>query len=351
MRNLRQILASSATAFLVASCSETPLAGGSGSEAGNALKVAAFRSDGTPVVGARIEIRPSGSESTASAFFDTTGSDGSVTLAVGTGSWSIVVRKGDLAYWATSGGSGLVQDTLRPTTSLSGIVEGGAGSRIHAIGMGMDAGCDSSGYFQLEDLPSGDLPLAFSGAKLFARSAVDLLPGIRALALVVSDSIPAQMENLPSDSLIPWSNRKAPATVPRTALGDSGNFSVAVRLQRMDSTSTVWAISWTDSASRGIRIGWRGADTFLLDLDGKTYRVAGIPLTTGIKQIGLSWNGHRISVLMGRDSVVSLTSSSFDRRSAWKTPTFGDAGIAKVEWVAFKRGTLIDDWLGRLSNM
>ncbi|MEK7393071.1 MAG: hypothetical protein AAB214_10945, partial [Fibrobacterota bacterium] len=79
--------------------------------------------------------------------------------------------------------------------------------------------------------------------------------------------------------------------------------------------------------------------------------IAGVPLSTGTEQIGLSWDGHRISVLLGRDSIVALTSRTFDRRSTWKTPEFGSAGASKVECVAFKRDNLVDDWLRRLSGM
>jgi hypothetical protein len=142
-----------------------------------------------------------------------------------------------------------------------------------------------------------------------------------------------------------------PASLARAALGDSGRFSVAVRLRRSDSATPVWVISWMDSASNGIRIGWRGTDTFVMDIDGKNYQIAGIPLTTGTEQVGLSWDGHRISVLLGRDSVLSLTSSSVDRRETWSHPQFGTIGTATVEWVAFKRGLLVDDWLRRLSDM
>ncbi|MEK7394562.1 MAG: hypothetical protein AAB214_18545, partial [Fibrobacterota bacterium] len=114
-------------AILLASCAETQVAGGSGSEAGNALKVAAVAPDGTPVTGARIEIRPAESSSSVSTFSDTTGSDGSAVLKIPNGTWSVLVRKGDLAYWRLSDGSSPVGDTLRPTTRLSGIVDGGSG--------------------------------------------------------------------------------------------------------------------------------------------------------------------------------------------------------------------------------
>jgi len=336
--------------WLLASCNDTLVAGGSGTEAGNAITVVALAPDGKPLAGARVEIRPSVSTDTA-AYRGTTGSDGSATLKIPVGTWSVLVRKDALAYRTFSVNSRTVSDTLRPTTAISGIVEGGAGNRIAALGLGESSICDANGYFRFEDLPPGALPLTISGTNRTVNSDVNLLPGTSALTLVDTGSLPTHLTTLPSDSLVPWSNRAAPATLPRPALGDSGNFSVAVRLRREDSTKAMWAIEWTDSASRGIRIGWHGRDTMALSLDGKTYDIAGIPLGSGTQQVGLSWDGHRISVLLGQDSIATLTSSTFDQRSTWKTPVFGSMGTSKVEWVAFKRGNLVYDWLRRLSQM
>ena len=98
-------------------------------------------------------------------------------------------------------------------------------------------------------------------------------------------------------------------------------------------------------------MGWRGADSFIVELDGKRDTIVGIPLDTGSQQVGLSWDGHRIVILQGSDSVYAKTNSNFDRRATWTPPQFGLEGISRVDWVAFKRGILLEDWLQKLSRM
>ncbi|MBK9579083.1 MAG: hypothetical protein IPO40_18605 [Fibrobacteres bacterium] len=351
MRLLSRILSCLVSAWFLASCSESAVAGGSGTEAGNGLKVAALGPDGTPVVGARIEVRAARSESAQPLVLDSTGADGVASLQVPEGAWAVLVRKGDLAFWTLSNGTGRITDTLRPTAQLSGIVEGGEGTKVSALGLGDTTRCDAEGYFQLENLPSGQIPLGFQAVGNLVTSSLDLEPGSRSIALAKADSIPRHIASLASDSLIPWSLRSAPATLPREALGDSGHFSVAVRLHRQSLATPVWAISWMASRNQGLRVGWRGADTFILGVDGRQDSVVGIPLDTGAQQLGLSWDGHRMIIRLGSDTVVTRTYSNFDRRTGWPAPLFGSEGVSRVDWVAFKRGKLMEEWLVRLSQM
>lgn len=346
LRNLFPLFIS----LLVAACGN-PDAGGSGSEAGNALWVRALSSSGGFVAEAQVEIRRSDSPTRSASYRGTTGPDGTARLSVPDGTWSVVVRKDGLAFQSTTTGGGIVSDTLRPVSRLAGIVDACDGHILSIPGIGSSSRCDLDGFFQFDALPSGDLPLVVEGPGILARSLVKIRPGTNALVLASITTIPAVWTSLPSDSLIPWPSSRLPASIPRQALGDSGSFSIAVRLRRQDTSSAMWAISWTDGLAKGIRIGWRGSDTMLLDLDGKPYSVAGIPLTTGVEQIGLSWDGHRIAILLGDDSVATLTSSTFDQRSTWSDPEFASAGVSKLDWIAFKRGTLVDDWLRRLSRM
>jgi hypothetical protein len=351
MRLLSRILSCLVSAGLLASCTDSSVAGGSGTEAGNGLKVAALGPDGTPVVGARIEVRAARSESAQPLLVGSTGADGVASLQLPEGAWAILVRKGVLAFWTLSNGTGQITDTLRPTAQLSGIVQGGEGTKISALGLGDTTRCDAEGFFQLENLPSGQIPLGFQASGNFVTSSLDLEPGSSSIALADVDSIPQRIASLASDSLVPWSHRVSPAILPREALGDSGQFSVAVRLHRQDLVAPVWAISWMSDRNQGIRVGWRGADTFLVEVNGTRDIIVGIPLDTGAQQVGLSWDGHRIVILHGSDSVYAKTNSNFDRRVDWPAPRFGSEGVPQVDWVAFKRGILVKDWLLRLSRM
>lgn len=340
----------------LASCGESQTTGGSGSEAGNAVTVLALSPTGQPVADALVEIRPASSTSEVPLFALRTSGDGIARSTLPDGGWAVVVRKEGLAYRNsiilsdTALRQDTVSDTLRPTTRLAGILSGCRERTLAAIGGGGRTVCDRNGFFQIESLPSGELPLAIVEASL-PRFFVRLEPGVNSLTLEESESLPSNLAILPSDSLIPWSTSRLPASLPKPALPDSGSFSIAVRFRRIHIDTALWAIEWHDGTSSGIRIGWRGRDTMLAKLNGRTYRTVGIPLDTGIQQIGLSWDGHRIAILRGEDSVFTLTSNSFDRRAAWNGPIMASSGISRLDWIAFKRGKLVEDWLRRLSRM
>ncbi|HOX52464.1 MAG TPA: hypothetical protein PKY05_13315, partial [Fibrobacteria bacterium] len=148
-----------------------------------------------------------------------------------------------------------------------------------------------------------------------------------------------------------WASQSIPANLPALALGDTGSFSVAVRLRRTDSTQPMTALHWGDSSGNGIQIGWKGCDTFVLRVDRIPYRVTGFALSTDLEQVGLSWDGHRLAVLRGTDSVITLTTEALADRTGWRDPLFGTAGIAQVQWIAFHRGNTFQDWLRRLAKL
>lgn len=86
----------------------------------------------------------------------------------------------------------------------------------------------------------------------------------------------------------------------------------------------------------------------LLRLDGIPYRVAGFRLSTTWEQVGVSWDGHRLAVVLGADSVMAITSTAPADRSGWGAPGFGIAGTAHIQWIVIQRGGGIGDWLRKL---
>ncbi len=332
----------------------SPTSGGSGTDAGNAVTVSALSPTGQALAGARVEIWPADSNATWNAatpsFLATTGTDGQAHLRVPSGSWSVVVRKDGNAYWRLLDSSNRVSDTLRPTARLAGIWHGAEGQILSALGMGSQTRCGPGGFFQFDSLPWGDLSLRLTGLAIL-RTLVTVDPGTQSMVLVKSDSVPAKLESLPADSLLPWAPKPVPAALPSSALGDTGAFSMAVRLQRTDTTQPVWAISWTDGDSSGVRVGWQGSDTVNLEVNGRPHRIRGIPLTQNSQQVGLSWNGRLIIVYLGSDTLLTLTSTAPVNRHTWKAPLLASQGVSKVEWIAFKRGLFTGDWLVRLSRL
>ena len=332
--------------LLLAGCDTSGrVAGGAGSEAGNALSVLVRDSTGAPVASARVQLRPAGADDPLPAFEALTGADGRASFRAASGAWSILVRKGDLAAWSVSAASDTLRiDTLGATSRVAGFLAGRGSQVVSFPGLGLLAPCDGDGFFQVSGLPAGILPVRVGAS---AVSDVHVEAGVPALVLGGGASAP--WPSLPADSLVPWASRPLPASLPGAALGDTGSFSVAVSLRRTDSVTMVRAIDWSDGAGNGIQVDWKGRDTMVLRVDGVPYRVSGFLLDTGWKQLGLSWDGRRLAVVRGADSVLSLTSGSLSDRTGWEPPRFGSAGASGVRWIAFQRGGRISDWLRRLS--
>lgn len=330
-------------------CDGSSQAGTAGSEAGNAIVLEIRDGTGAPVGSARVQLRPMGSEDASASIEGSTGTDGRIRLDLPPGNWSALSRKGDLASWSILDPfDTLVIDTLRPTAIVSGHLEGAGGARIALPGLGVAVTCDGDGYFQIPSLPSGLLPVVV-GTSAAPVSHIQVEAGVDALVLDEGAGLPSVWPTLPADSLVPWASLPTPGMLPRAALGDTGMFSVAIRLRRTDSVTRLVAVDWTDDSGNGVQIGWRGRDTMVLRLDGIPYRVSGFALSPGWEQVGLSWDGHRLAVVRGTDSVLTLTTTSPTDRSSWGEPRFGSIGTSRIQWIAFQRGGEIDHWLRRLA--
>lgn len=344
----RRILAALAAVTLWSGCTDESVSGGSGSDAGNALEVVAIAPGGGVVPGARVELRPEGSSAVHPTYVDTTDVDGRVMMRPGGGRWAVLVVREHLAFRAVASGAGAILDTLRPTARLSGLVDGGAGAIVTLTGIGIGAVCDSSGYFELDGLPSGASPVLLAAGTSAFGTGLELPPGVRSLALFDTKALPPQVSSLPADSLIPWGGRPLPAGLPTWILGDTGAFAIAVRLRRLDTALPLVALDWGGSDSTGIRIGWHGLDTLVLDLAGRRHRIVGIPFPLGEQQVGLAGEGRRLSVLLGRDTVASLSTGVLEARPTWTSLAVGVAGAQRVDWIAFQRRVMTADWLRRL---
>lgn len=321
-----------------------------GSDAGNALSIVTFARSGDSVDRAGVEIWNADSVSTSPSYRAVTGADGRAEIRISDGHWSVVVRRGGLAFRQEIRNGGLVQDTLRPVSRLAGILDGGSGQIVSAIGVGVSARCDEHGFFQLDSLPAGKLALVFAAKNRWVRSAVGVEPGVDAMVLSKADAVPDSLSSLPADSLVAWSPTDPPLALPRHALGDFDAFAVALRFARKDSLSQVIAFSWTDGDSRGVKVGWRGVDTLLLTVDGRTAVIAGVPLGMGAQQLGLSWNGATLAIYLGQSLLLSFPYSSPEQRFDWTAPVLGEQGVRRIDWVAFQRNELTQEWIESLSG-
>ncbi len=326
-------------------------AGGSGSEAGNSLHVTARLASGAPASGARVEIWRPDSVTQRPSYQAMTNAQGEAEVRVADGEWSVVVRQEGLAFRKVVQDSGRLQDTLRPMASLAGIVSGGAGQIVSIPGVGRRAVCDTHGYFRVDSLPSGSLPVEVGSESQKARSVVSLTSGSQGMVLARRDSIPSLWPSLRADSLIAWAPNPPPAILPRGGLGEFEDFAVAVRFRRLDTTTPVQVLSWTDGGSRGVKIGWRGSEAMLLTVDGRTMVAMGVPLDTGSQQLGMSWDARTLRVYLGADLLLEYAYATADVRSDWSAPVFGAQGIERIDWIAFQRGLLTKDWLIKLSAL
>lgn len=344
-------------AFLVvAGCDSSPVAqGGSGTESGNALTVMARNLDGTALSDAKVEIWPDsqipGDSGTAPSYSSSTNSLGTATFALPNGTWSVVVRKGRLAGWKTSRETGTISDTLEPMSRLTGIIHGGAGYRVSLVGMGKTAICDSSGWFVLDSLPSGTLPLAIAGAGKTVRTAISMDSGSGSMALLSVDSIPSILADLLAGTLVSPSSAGVATTFPHSTLGDTGAFAVAFQIRRADSLGTSRLFSWSTSDSSKLLLEWLGPDTMDLQVNGTSDTIVGLALGTSTRQVGLVWTGSKLQVYFEGGLVTALTSTVPADRSLWTDPIVGDSTIAKIDWIATEKGRVSSDWFSALSGM
>lgn len=327
------------------------LAGGSGSEAGNSLHVSARLAAGGPATGARVEVWRTDSVTQSPSYQALMNAAGEADVRVAVGEWSVVVRKDGLAFRQVVRDSGRIHDTLRPVSSLAGIVSGGSGQIVSIPGVGRRVVCDPHGYFQLDSLPSGSLPMVVGTGPRKVGSVVTLASGAQEMVLARRDSIPATWPSLRTDSLIAWAPISPPAILPRGALGDFEDFAVAVRFRRLDTATPVQVVSWTDGGSRGVKIGWRGSETMLLTVDGRTLVAMGVPLDTGIQQLGMSWDARTLRVYLGADLLLEYAYATAEVRSDWTAPVFGAQGLERIDWISFQRGALTKEWLIRLAAL
>jgi len=331
----------------------SPVAGGSGTEAENALTVTARAQGGAAVAGALVEVWPASqvpaAGGTSPTLRDTTDSQGRSVLTLPDGNWSVLVRKGSYAFRGLASRTGSLQDTLRPMARLVGMLTGGAGKRVSLVGLGATVVCGSDGSFALDSLPSGAVTLAVEGSA--AQGSLVLAPGANQLTLGNAASLPVRLETVVSDSLVVPQTATGPLVLAHAVLRDTGAFAVALRYARTDTTGTATLFDWTDGASSGVRLGWAGADTLVLEVDGKSRKIAGIALDTGIQQMGLAWTGSAWEVWLAGDLVVSLTSSSGSDRKAWTDPVLAGAGVSRLAWLAVRAAAVPSGWFATLAGM
>jgi hypothetical protein len=340
-------------ALALAGCGASEdVAGGSGTEAENALTVSARSQDGAAVAGAQVSAWPAGQVAalggTAPTAHGITDAAGEARLILPAGEWSVLVRNGGTAYWRLCTGSGRIQDTLRPMANLTGTVVGGAGSLASLAGLGATVACDSVGNFHFDSLPSGALSLVVQQAGKRIATLVRLAPGASVQTTVPRDTIVP----LASDTLVPTVGTSATISFASTRLGDSGNFAVAMRVQRIAVTDTAWVFSWGDGVTKGVRLGWVGSDTMLLAVQGRSLiAIQGIPLGLTSELVGLSWRDGALEVYLGTDLVTSLTTTVPTDRSQWGSfPIVGEKGISVVTGLFTKNGELSPDWFAFLTT-
>lgn len=323
-------------------CGEDPVAGGSGTDAGNALTVTARAQDGSAVAGAQVEVWPAdevpAAQGNPPTWSGTTDGQGTARAVVGSGRWSVLVRTGAGAFRKVLASGESASDTLRSYAVLTGFVKDAAGGRLALAGLGRSVPCDSTGFFRADSLPSGALAwVAYGKTSSLAGSAV-LLPGktvVRdtAATTVVVDTL----VNAVSGTLV----------IGKARLGDTGAFAVAMQGGRSDTLGGAWLFSWTSPSGKGIRVGMAGPDTLVLELDGTARKIAGFPLATAPLRLGLRWSGSAWQVWLDGELALDLTSASGTDRSAWTDPVLGELGMARIDWAAFEKGAVPDAWFGQ----
>ena len=329
------------------------LAGGSGTETGNALTVLARTASGTPAAGAIVEAWPAeqipAAQGTIPTSRDTTDATGTAKLELSAGSWSVLVHQGATAFRLRTQAEGEVIDTLRSMARLSGTIQGGGGARIALVGLGRSVLCDSNGLFLLDSLPSGPLSLAVVRSGISLASEVTLPAGGASSVLIQDAAIKGDtvVATYTRDSL---ASTPLPYSLSKASLGDTGIFAMAVRLTRSPTADTAWMLSWTGSSTSGVRLGWFGTDTLALDIDGTLHKIAGIAFGNAPRTVSFVWTGSRLEAYLDTGRVVSLTTTSPANRASWSAPVIGVRGISVAAWVATRRGVLPDGWFAELDR-
>ncbi|MEN9355435.1 MAG: hypothetical protein RL318_2760 [Fibrobacterota bacterium] len=330
--------------LLFLSCSDgvNSVAGGSGTGAGNALTVTARAADGATVAGAIVELWPAGQvppdQGSAPAMSGTTAPDGTISFAVDTGAWSILVRRADAAFHLVSRGGASVSGTLRAISSLTGFVAGAEGGRVALPGLGRSVRCDSTGFFRLDSLPSGTLDwiaVGIGGTTVAGSST--LLPGQTMVASASGGAIAV-------DTLL----RGIPVGTgfARGLPGDTGAFALAMQVRPSDTASTSWFLEWTSGTGRGVRLGLAAPDTLMLELDSTTYMAAGYRLGEGPSRVGLRWTGSGWEVWIdGKQAIKAAMATGTDRRT-WTEPVLGGRGTKAIDWLVLRKGLVPDAWFG-----
>jgi hypothetical protein len=275
---------------------------------------------------------------TAPSYTATTDSSGRAVVPVAEGNWSVLVSKEGKTFWTEADEDDSVQDTLRTASRLSGIVRGGSGDLVSLVGLGTAISCDSGGYFQLDSLPKGDLTLSVSESDTVEQTLVDMDSGASTMVLAVSHSIPRKLADLSIDTLLPLSTASLPASAPLfLAVGDTGAFSIALRLWRSDTNKTASVLAWGLDQDVGVALSWKGPRTLSLVVDGVETLVSGVQLGTGKQTVGLAWTGSELDVYLNGTMVASSTSTSLSFRAGWSDPTLGEQGISEIDWLATSR--------------
>jgi hypothetical protein len=329
------------------------VAGGSGTDAGNALEVVALEPTGAPAARAMVEVWPEDlvptSESALPVATGTTGTDGTTRLQLPPGRWSIVVRKGGTAWRRVVAVGNTARDTLRPMASLEGEVLSGGGLLVAVQGLGRAVRCDPSGRFAFDSLPSGRHILVVRSTKGDITKAVQLAPSETALTILPSDTLRLD----PRDTLetsMPTST--LPLAPPSTRLGSSGPFAAAARLRRTSTGDSATIFSWSSTGDEGLRLGWKGLDTLRLEVPGRSpIEIAGIPLDTGSHLLGIGWTSGILGIWLDAELVLSLSTQSVSDRSGWSsTFAWGSNGVTSVEGIFHKTGEVPSDWFLQLSR-
>lgn len=329
------------------------LAGGSGTETGNALTVLARTTSGSPAVGAAVEAWPEeqipAAQGTLSTSRDTTDATGTAKLELSAGSWSVLVRQGATAFQLRSQAEGEIIDTLRPMAHLSGTIQGGGGARIALVGLGRSVLCDSNGVFRLDSLPPGTLTLAVLRSGSAVTSEVTL-PAGGASSILIQDATTKEDSVVATYTRDSLASNALPYSLTKASLGDTGAFALAARLTRDPAADTAWMLSWTESPSSGVRLGWLGTDTLALEVNGTLRKVAGIAFGSVPRTVGLVWTGSHLEAYLDTGRVVSLATTSLIERTSWSAPVIGARGISAAAWVATRQGALPDGWFAEIDR-
>lgn len=348
-------LATFAVCLVLWACGGDPgsVAGGSGTDAGNALDVVALEPTGAPASRALVEVWPEEfvptSESALPVATSTTGTDGTTRLQLLPGRWSILVRKGGTAWRRVVAVGDTARDTLRPMASLEGEVLGGGGLLVAVQGLGRAVRCDPSGRFAFDSLPSGRHVVVVRSTKGDISRVVQLAPSETVLTILPSDTLRLEPRDTLETSL-PAST--LPLASPSARLGSSGSFAAAARLRRASTRDSATIFSWSSSGDEGLRLGWKGLDTLRLDVPGRSpIEIAGLPLDSGSHLIGIGWTSGTLGIWLDAELVLSLSTQAVSDRSGWSsTFAWGSNGVGSLEGIFHKTGEVPSDWFLQLSR-